>query len=141
MRKIACMSRLFALAEPVPFTVPILNAKSLTRDARALDQACCAASVRKAYGITSSNLAHVPRGRRAALGAQAAVQADVLVLHHDALRLRQRRGDVDLLRRVERRRREMCAQIELVGGVGSDRQAIHRAHVDARVALDAQARA
>ncbi len=29
MRKMACMSRLFALAEPVPLTVPILNAKSL----------------------------------------------------------------------------------------------------------------
>src|SRR5690242_14863048 len=31
MRKIACMSRLFALADPVPLTVPILNAKSFTR--------------------------------------------------------------------------------------------------------------
>ena len=29
MRKIACISRLLALAEPVPFTVAILNAKSL----------------------------------------------------------------------------------------------------------------
>src|SRR5829696_5973562 len=33
MRKMACMSKLFALAEPVPLTVPILNAKSLMRDA------------------------------------------------------------------------------------------------------------
>jgi hypothetical protein len=32
MRKIACMRRLFALAEPVPLTVAILKAKSLTRD-------------------------------------------------------------------------------------------------------------
>src|SRR5205085_12197935 len=30
MRKIACISKLLALAEPVPFTVAILNAKSLT---------------------------------------------------------------------------------------------------------------
>src|SRR5258708_4808786 len=29
MRKIACMRRLFALAEPVPLTVPMRNAKSL----------------------------------------------------------------------------------------------------------------
>ena len=29
MRKIACISRLLALAEPVPFTVAILKAKSL----------------------------------------------------------------------------------------------------------------
>src|SRR5690606_315850 len=32
IRKIVCMMRLFALAEPVPLTVPILNAKSLTRE-------------------------------------------------------------------------------------------------------------
>src|SRR3954468_19454515 len=32
IRKIACMSRLLALAEPVPLTVPILNEKSLMRD-------------------------------------------------------------------------------------------------------------
>ena len=37
-------------------------------------------------------LAHVPRRRRTALGAEAAVQAHILVLHHDALRLRQRGG-------------------------------------------------
>ena len=43
-------------------------------------------------------LPHVPRRRRAALGAQAAVQADVLVLHHDALGLRQRVGHVERLR-------------------------------------------
>ena len=30
MRKMACMSRLFALAEPVPLTLAILKAKSLT---------------------------------------------------------------------------------------------------------------
>src|SRR6266550_3143788 len=32
MRKMACMSRLFALADPVPLTVPILKAKSLMPD-------------------------------------------------------------------------------------------------------------
>ena len=31
IRKIACMSRPFALADPVPLTVPILNAKSFVR--------------------------------------------------------------------------------------------------------------
>ena len=34
MRKIACMSRPLALAEPVPLTLASLNAKSLTRTAR-----------------------------------------------------------------------------------------------------------
>ena len=31
MRKMACMIRPLALADPVPFAVAILNAKSLTR--------------------------------------------------------------------------------------------------------------
>lgn len=31
MRKMACMSRPFALADPVPLTVPIFSAKSLVR--------------------------------------------------------------------------------------------------------------
>ena len=33
MRKIDCISNVFALAEPVPLTVPILKAKSLMREA------------------------------------------------------------------------------------------------------------
>ena len=56
-------------------------------------------------------LPHVPRGRRAPLGAQPAVQAHVLVLHHDALRLRQVGRDVDVLRQVHRGRREPRAQV------------------------------
>ena len=43
-------------------------------------------------------LLHVPGAGRAALGAQAAVQADVLVLHHHAAGL-QLVGDVEVLRR------------------------------------------
>ena len=43
MRKMACMSRLFALAEPVPLTVPILKAKSLIRGRHALRRARLAA--------------------------------------------------------------------------------------------------
>src|SRR6478736_6045206 len=86
MRKIACMSRPFALAEPVPLTVPILNAKSL-------------------MGIWNQKveLAHVPRGCRAPLGAEAAMEADVLVLHHDPFRLRKRSRGIDVLRHVHRR--------------------------------------
>jgi hypothetical protein len=41
IRKIACMRRLFALAEPVPFTVAILKAKSLTDDMTAWSGARC----------------------------------------------------------------------------------------------------
>ena len=97
MRKIACISRLLALAEPVPFTVAILNAKSLMPLMRRPPPVL--PEVPNAYGITSANFCHVPRRRRAALGAQSAVQADVFVLHHHALRLRQRLGHVESLRR------------------------------------------
>ena len=81
MRKIACMSRLFALAEPVPLTVPILNAKSLTR-VRAARRGCDSQrhladaqhvprrfrSARPAYGISSSNwlMSHAAVGQRSA---------------------------------------------------------------------------
>src|SRR5690606_19244872 len=196
IRKIVCMIRLFALAEPVPLTVPILNAKSFTRgvpsrpgaaEAQAVavltrspsvptdqpqrrgerdggrgrvpverrprigvgQQRCCMSirplplvlgfaagpAVRPAFpardrpvwkrplqctfGSTAAappplprlpsrrrrelyevrsvgdqqlELHHVPRGGGAALGAEAAVQADVLVLHHHPPGLGQRRG-------------------------------------------------
>ena len=108
MRKMACMSRPLALADPVPLTVAILKAKSLMRsmtsmtvDAEsACDAArasCCATACRTALHTAAMRLTcrrvarvrnlqlelpHVPRGGRAALGAQAAVQADVLVLDH-----------------------------------------------------------
>src|SRR5262249_34345183 len=122
MRKMACMSSPFALADPVPLTVPILNAKSL-------------------MGIWNQKfeLAHVPRRRRAALGAEATVEADVLVFHHDPLRLRKRRRGIDVLRHVRRRRREVLADVRVRLVLRDDREAILRTHVDAGVALDAEA--
>src|ERR1041384_2427716 len=50
-------------------------------------------------GLFQEELLHVPGAGRAALGAQAAVQAHVLVLHHHALRF-QRTGNVEILRCV-----------------------------------------
>src|ERR1041384_1340818 len=122
MRKMACMSRLFALAEPVPLTVPILKAKSLT-------------------GIRHDQfeLSHVPGRGRTAFGAEPAMQADVFVLYHQPLRLRQRPRTEDGLLGVRRRRGQVGAQIELRRRVGRDGQTVHRADVDAGVALDAQA--
>src|SRR6266850_4795287 len=81
-------------------------------------------------------LLHVPGAGGAALGAQAAVQADVLVLHHDARGL-QRAGDVKILGQVLRRRVEPRAEILLLA-VGDEADAVHRADVDAGIALDAQ---
>src|SRR3954467_12617804 len=97
MRKIACMSRLFALAEPVPFTVPILNAKSLTADmsggTKRGGRRCTRRKRRRAHrraalgdrdqsaGWRNVQLeaAHVPCGRRTALSTETAVEAHVFV--------------------------------------------------------------
>src|ERR1700752_1331477 len=119
IRKIACMISPLALAEPVPLAVAILNAKSFVwfikalslsgvgRRESALPSAFCL--VPFAFPLSPDRLqrnkgharvrllqhepAHVPGVGRAALGAQAAVQADVLVLHHHPARLLQRPGD------------------------------------------------
>src|SRR5213592_3040645 len=97
MRKMACMIRPLADADPVPLAVAILKAKSLTRvfignvtgrperqfrrlAPDGLQGNECGARVR----ILEHVLAHVPRIGRAALGAEPAMEADVLVLHHQA---------------------------------------------------------
>jgi len=81
---------------------------------------------------------HVPGAGRTALGAQPAVQADVLVLHHDASGLEivgDRRGPGGVLGgRLEAR-----AQIGFLA-VLREGDAVHRADVNAGVALDAQLR-
>jgi hypothetical protein len=48
IRKIDCMSRPFALADPVPFTVPILNARSFVRSRPelAMEPVRCARALR-----------------------------------------------------------------------------------------------
>ena len=81
-------------------------------------------------------LLHVPGAGGAALGAQAAVQAHVLVLHHDACGL-QLAGDVEVLRQVLRRSVEASTEV-LLFAVLREGDAVHRADVDAGVALDAQ---
>src|SRR5580704_7426680 len=103
--KIDFMSSVLALAEPVPFTVAILMVKSLMR-AVVGDMGCRGAKgsgdflgglrrhgPRLVGGVRPLELGllHVPGGGRAALGAQAAVHAQVLVLDHDTPGLRQRR--------------------------------------------------
>src|SRR6187551_868086 len=99
IRKIACMMSPLDDADPVPLAVAILNAKSLIR--------CIWKLVAGSWKLVAEShrnqrnqlgrvrnlkdeLPHVPRVRRTALGAQAAMQADVLVLRHQAARLLQR---------------------------------------------------
>src|SRR5687768_15314359 len=52
------------------------------------------------FGDVVPEFLHVPGGGGAAFGAEAAVEADVLVLCHDAARL-EAVGDVNVLREVE----------------------------------------
>src|SRR5262245_35843408 len=121
--KIDFISNVLALAEPVPFTVAILMAKSLMRAvcmgggfANSNSKQPGSGDLRlfRSEGLglvigvrpVHEGLLHVPRGGRAALRAQATVNAQVLVLDHDASGLFQRRGHVERLREVLRRRLE-----------------------------------
>src|SRR4051812_11572048 len=93
-----------AEAEPEPLTLANLTTKSLT-DSMRLDCMLsghsslwrrCAAGMAGARDL-EGELLHVPRAGRAALGAQAAMQADVLVLDHHAAGHAQRVGHVERL--------------------------------------------
>ena len=156
MRRIARAKRPFADAEPEPLTFANLTTKSLTRCERfhacvhcarlspppcrrsARPRAACV-RVHAVVGLrhVEQEFLHVPRAGRAALGAQAAVQADVLVLGHDAAGLdRHRRRTAPASRfsagAISRVRRSASSPF------GGERDAVHRADVDACVALDAQ---
>src|SRR3546814_5704470 len=135
-------------AEPEPLTVANLTTKScvdaigtwvgvmrglagLTSQGRSpLQRYSCrlprplAATPRSRMRRQQLELLHVPGTGRAAFGAQAAVQADVLVLDHHAQRL-QRLGHVEFLREVQRRRGQPRAQVGLVA-VGGEGDAVGR---------------
>src|SRR5688500_9171093 len=90
MRRMARANSSFADAEPEPFTLANLTTKSLT--------ALIGLDMAAGLGRIEEEFLHVPGARRAALGAQSAMQAEVLVLHHDASGL-EPFGDVEILSR------------------------------------------
>src|SRR6056297_3052877 len=151
MRKIDFISRPLPLAEPV--TVAILITTSLMRlsvifgsGLKALLHCWSSGLVylrfrvcRLFLGVRDQDLGflHVPGTRGAALGAQAAVHAQVLVLDHHPARLRQGAGDEEGLFQVLGGRRQALPEL-LLAAVRRDGQAVHRADVDAGVALDAE---
>src|SRR6185369_9874215 len=116
IRKMDCMMRPLAEAEPVPLAVAILNAKSLARSIRypsRVDEGPAQSLLarpsgglrfhrlqRAGKGKFNRELAHVPRVGGTAFGTQAAVQADVLVLHHHAPRLLEGAGHEHRLARL-----------------------------------------
>src|SRR5688572_8435925 len=99
------------------------------------DLAGAAAAV-PGIGHVEQELLHVPGAGGAAFGAQATVQADVLVFHHHPGGF-QLAGNVEVLREVLRRSVEPRTQVLLVA-VLREGDAVHRADVDAGIALDAQ---
>src|SRR5215475_15065455 len=88
MRRIARANNSLADAEPEPFTLANLTTKSFV----ALIGLDMAARLR---GVEEEFL-HVPSAGRTPFGAQAAVQAKIFVLHHDAAGLQQF-GEVKVL--------------------------------------------
>src|SRR5437762_1541358 len=142
MRRKLLAKSSFADAEPEPLTLANLMTKSLRASILFMfssglqRKGLLRTTGRPCVGHLDQRLLHVPGTGRTALGAQAAVQADVLVLDHDAAGL-EVVGDVEVLREVHRRRLELPAQIRLFG-VGRKDDAVHRADVDAGVALDAE---
>ena len=81
---------------------------------------------------------HVPGAGRTAFGAQPAMQAHILVLHHDAAGL-QPVLHIEVLRQVDGRRLEPLAQIRFLA-VRREGDAVHRADIDAGIAFDAELR-
>src|SRR5438552_1463003 len=138
-RKLFANSSL-AEAEPEPLTLANLMTKSLTASILFIALGGLllpvAAAAGAGVGHLEQELLHVPGAGRAALGAQAAVQADVLVLHHHAAGL-ERPRDVEVLRQVFCGRIQMVSQFFFIC-IAGERDAVHRADVDAGIALDAQ---
>ena len=96
----------------------------------------CATGVSPACAMSSRNfcMSHAPVGQRSAHRPQCRHTSSSLTI--DAAGLEVSRH-VEVLREIDRRRLQARAQVGLLA-VGGERDAVHRADVDARVALDAQ---
>src|SRR5712691_6402629 len=131
----------FAEAEPEPLTLANLTTKALTDWIAFVMATSGRFLLRRPAAVAGKRqieeeFLHVPGAGRAALGAQAAVQAHVLVLRHDPAGLEGTRN-VEILGGIPRRRREPAAQLGFLAVLGEG-DAVHRADVHAGVAFDAQ---
>jgi hypothetical protein len=128
MRKIACMSSPLALAEPVPFTLANLKAKSLTRIERCAgvetsgSLSDCGKDWPSCVWNFKLKLLHIPGRGRAALGAKAAMDTEVFVLEHQALGLWQRTRSEQGLVKIASGCGKAFAEL-LLFAIGSDGQA------------------
>src|SRR6266508_3687978 len=154
LRKMACMMRPFADAEPVPLAVAILKAKSLTRSmfwssafAGLKSRATCVylrahrhrVGGRRYTGNRNLQyeLPNVPRIGRTPLGAETAVHTHVFILDHHAAGLLEPSGNEERLIRSDARRGQPLLQLSFLA-IRRNRQAVSRTDIDARVALDTQ---
>src|SRR5262245_48290078 len=123
--KMLFIRRPLALAEPVPLTVAILMTKSLMREAWECGIEKVNSGDLGLFGLQSARLVrgmrpvhlgllHIPCGRRTTLGTQATMHAEVLVLHHHAPGLRERRGYEQRLRQISGGCLEARAQVRLL---------------------------
>ena len=101
MRKIACISRPLALAEPVPLTLASLRTKSLTRSCAAA-RLTCAVSPSPAWGqwIVDFCMSQAAVGQRSAHRPQCTQRSSSLTMTRPVCG--SARGDVERLRRVRR---------------------------------------
>src|SRR3954466_8640066 len=137
MRKIERANSSFADAEPEPLTLANLMTKSLVAVICFIPSSGgfalrLVAAAGAGAGHFQQELLHVPRARRAAFGAQSAMQAHVFVFGHDAAGL-ERGGYVDILREIFGGGFQARAQVLLLAVVRK-RDAIHRADIDAGIA-------
>src|SRR5688500_20326239 len=88
-------------------------------------------------GDQQIELAHVPGGRWTSLRAKSTMDAEILILHHQAGGLRKRSRSEERLGRIDSRRRQSGPNIFLLS-VRRYGQAIHRTNVHAGIAFDAQ---
>src|SRR5687767_673705 len=102
--------------------MPVLGERTALIASRRLLFLVVASAGRAGVGRLEEELLHVPGAGRAALGAQAAMQADVFVLDHDAHGL-QRAGEVKVLREVQGGRVQAGTKILFVP-VGSKGNAV-----------------
>src|SRR5690606_14256993 len=138
MRRMARAKSSLADADPDPLTLANLTTKSLT----AVIASTMSGDLRADPGGTSpgtrhfdQGLAHVPGSGRTSLRAQAAMEADILVLDHDPAG-RQRVRDIEILLGIQRGRAQAGPEVFL-GAVGDEADAVGRADVGAGVAFDA----
>ena len=133
MRKMACIRRLLALADPVPLTFASFSAKSFTRSGTLVHIALL---LRMEFKLRISACPRRTVGQRSAHSPQWTQTSSSFTMMRAGLF--QRRRGVKFLLEIDGRRGQAHAQV-LFFAVTRDGEALHGTDIDAGVALDAVA--